>query len=229
MKRYFLAILFYLLLAANAVAQQSALGISMGSGISNTYHDNFSKEAGKRAFILDLNYQLTIAQHFTIKSGLSLERKGSQHEPFWCPTGEETNPYNVHFDYSYATVPLLPGVTFGKKIRYNVYCGPYFSFLLKRKLTKNDEFRNDVIVKQASNQKNIDFGLTSGAGIEIPIFNKFFIPIEFRYNLGLMNISNERLYYHEVLLNETYSEDMVVKHTAWYVMIGLKTYIGSNR
>lgn len=227
MKQHLYVLLFFTVCISSGIAQQSSLGISLGSGKSNTRKEVY-KELSKQGFILDVSYQRNFFRHFTIKTGLSFEKKGSQQEPFWCATGEEDNPYNVHFDYYYATIPVLPGFVFGKKVKYNFYCGPYFSLLMNTHLSDNDVFRNDVIVEQASNHNPMDFGLTTGTSIEIPISKNVFIPIEIRYNRGLLNTSKERLHYNDILTNETYSEDMVVKHDAWYVMFGLKTYLSKN-
>ncbi|AEV32017.1 porin family protein [Owenweeksia hongkongensis] len=221
MKKSLFSLLILVSIVASATGQRSALGISIGSGFSSTRNE-YSSEAWKQGFIINLEYSWYLTRRLALRTGLAFEKKGSKFDPVWCATGEFENPYNVHFDYYYASIPVLVNLSFGQKIKYNVYAGPYFSRLLRTDLDANDEFRNDVIVEQASNHRAIDFGLSTGTSIDIPIAKNLCIPIELRYNCGLLNTSKERLHHYNVIDNKTYSEDMVVKHNALYLMIGLK-------
>ena len=205
-------ILFVLFLSFCAQAQRHSIGFLLGSGLTSTKQPEGLGECYIVGYYADFNYQFQLNRFFSLRTGLAYEQKGSQGGILWCPMGEDRNPYNIHFDYSYATLPILVNFHAGKHVIFNTYLGGYYSLLLKTELADYDQFRSDYLVSIADNHNNHDYGIIWGLGIEVPISDRFSIPLEYKKHLGLANICAGR----------TEKHVMHQIHEAFYVTLGLR-------
>ncbi len=135
-------------------------------------------------------FQRNTAGILSFRTNLAYERKGSSWSgPVTDDQGNSLGQMTAHFNYDYLTVPLLVRASFGNKIRFFVNAGPYFSYLVNQ----TNVFKGDQIktVKQDETflYKRYDIGITTGAGVAVPVGTKLSINFEVRNNLGLFDIS----------------------------------------
>jgi len=198
--RYISSLVFIsLLLSASLFAQQNKfdIGVEGGPGISKFYGSDASHLQPIVAGSAGVAFQYNFPKIFSIRTGLDYERKG------WEATVTFIDVYgnpvattldNFHFDY--LTIPVLARATFGKKVRFFVNAGPYFSVLLRTAgiLGGSTGIIPQEIVNATSTFKPFDFGISAGAGIEIPIIERFGITVEARNNVGLINVADKPIY-----------------------------------
>jgi hypothetical protein len=103
------------------------------------------------------------------------------------PIGELT----FHSNFDYLTIPILGRLTFGKKIEFYVNAGPYLGYLLKQKdITEASGEYPKTEIDNTDNFEKLDFGLTTGLGMNYPLLEKLLLTVEIRNNLGLTNTSS---------------------------------------
>ena len=139
-----------------------------------------------------LTFQYNFSKLISLRTNISFERKGlttksQATDEYGNPIGELT----FHSNFNYLTLPLLCRLTFGKKINFYVNAGPYLGYLLKQKnITEAFGEYPKTETDNIDNFERLDFGLTTGLGMNFPIQEKLLLSVEIRNNLGLTNISS---------------------------------------
>ena len=139
-----------------------------------------------------LSFQYNFSKLVALRTNISFERKGlttkiQATDEYGNPIGELT----FHSNFNYLTLPLLGRLTFGKKINFYVNAGPYLGYLLKQKdITEAFGEYPKTEMDNTDNFKRLDFGITSGLGMNFPIQEKLLLSVEIRNNFGLTNISS---------------------------------------
>lgn len=207
----------FLLASVFASGQHHFFGLSFGPGYTTTKQPDALPEPAKIGFYVDLNYQYRINRFFKLQSGLAYETKGSNAgNPFWCTVGEDENPYNVHFDYQYLTLPLLANLQFGRQVQFNTYLGGYLSYMIQANARADDNIRNNYILSVAENHNEYDWGMIWGIGIQVNLTEKISVPLDFKNHIGLQNVSKGVDKYGNVLSSF---------HHAYYLTVGLQYVI----
>ncbi len=164
-----------------------------GPSLTNLYGNNQSKKyfkpiAGGYAGIL---VQYNFSQHFSLRSGLTYERTGTN---FLVDTYDVNIDCIYHFDY--VTIPVLVKAQFGKKVRFYVNIGPYFSYLINQQyLAKEGKKYHDITSEVNDvvpvNKNRTNYGMVGGLGIEIKIRHNASITIGVNDFLGLCNTKKQ--------------------------------------
>lgn len=160
-----------------------------GNDIIKQYHQPTVGYSG------GLFFQYNFPKTFSLRTGISFERKGSEFNSTITYTdiigniiGSEKIIARIHFDY--LTMPLLVRATVGKKIKYFFNAGLFFGYLVKQTFVyKQSTYLPAHTTDNIDNDKRFDTGVTAGLGLSIPIRDKFLISCEIRNNLGLYNVS----------------------------------------
>ena len=190
-------LVFVLTMTAESFAQ--SFGVKAGLNLSNmlmkdddnTYSDDYKMNPG---FHFGPTIQFPITEMFSFETGLLLSTKGYKHSEKDGFAGEKQKQEGK-LNLYYLDIPLTAKASFdmgGVKI-YGVF-GPYLGMGISGKskieITENGETETEEHdVNFGSDEaeddlKGLDYGLTTGAGIELKS-----IAIGITYNLGLANIS----------------------------------------
>lgn len=119
-------------------------------------------------------------------ANVNYERKTSKttYTDFYDPTREIDGRFRMH----YITVPVNIKTYFGSKKNFFVHAGPYAAFFIDDTFLAEETIENEYAGD--SEFKKLDFGLTSGIGMRIPVSGKNLISLGFRINLGLAHVSD---------------------------------------
>jgi hypothetical protein len=158
-------------------------------------------------YSIGLSFEYFMSDQFSLKSGLAYEMKGAESDIFLTDNyGNPSGTDILIFHYNYLTLPVMGSFSTKGKVKFYINAGPYFGFLINQKLKSSLE--NTDITNQS---KRLDFGLSCGLGLNIPIGKKLLLDLGLRENLGLKNISD---------LN--YNYDSRIATNSFGLLIGLK-------
>lgn len=183
--------IFFLSGTATILSQPATwqFGIEAGAGFRSLKIDPPYPSLDTRAgfsYTGGMSIQYNIDDTWAIKIGAAYEKKGTDFDRTDIQT-------DGHVDLNYIAIPLLFRSKFGKGIKYFTNVGPYLGIFLSNRTTINAYSGNpSVEINNDSSTKSIDFGLSLGFGLEIPVSSTGAITLEIRDNLGLTNISRSK-------------------------------------
>lgn len=103
------------------------------------------------------------------------------------PFTQERTYSRVRYDMTYADVPLLAGVAFGRQVRPVAYAGPYggLRFNARNRYTYSDT--GLTTTRETDDVALLDYGVIAGIGAEIP--TRFYrVVIDVRATFGLASV-----------------------------------------
>ena len=150
-----------------------------------------------------LSFIYRFSKHFALQSDLLFERKGyklkgESNSLFkYTPGGYYTLDNRLSLDY--VTIPMLVNVSFGEKFTLYFNAGIYAAMLINARCTgtayttTSTESSYQVYKITVYNDidgymKSNDWGWAAGGGLQYPVFKKYKLDLEFRYNQGFSNI-----------------------------------------
>jgi len=196
-----LLLIGFLLNSIFIIGQNSKIDIGIEGGISyislrgNNLVEYMNDDLSY-GFLSSLNISYNFSEYISLKTSIGYERKGTSVndlaflDEFGSTICNEECKYKLNLDY--LTIPLFIQFTYGNKINLFANTGPYIGFLLKGKEVINGapNQTSDIENIVTNNFKKTDFGISFGIGAKYNIKEKFFISLEIRDNLGLINISS---------------------------------------
>ncbi|MBA3681717.1 MAG: PorT family protein [Bacteroidetes bacterium] len=197
----------------NTTAQQHKfeVGVEGGAGITSMWGNALVTKYNDPmiGFAYGATFQYNFPKIFSIKTNLFYERKGCvTRGTFLEPSGFTSGIFISRSNFDYLTMPVLLRANFGKKLKFFINTGPYFGYLIRQTYS----FKGVNFPKTTSDNttyfKNLDVGLTMGAGISIPLTKELVLSWEVRNNLGLYNISKWPVYNNGTL--NTYSNNFLL-------------------
>jgi len=177
-----------------------------GNSMSGTVDMRFSYSSG-------LTTEYFFNSQISLKSGLSYERKGSKTAISMTDNkGLANGTMHVSNNYDYLILPVLASYSTKGEIKEFFNVGPYFGYLISQKTISSsyDNYPTKTIDNSA-NTKKIDFGLSLGCGMSIPVGDKFLFDLGFKGNFGFINTSKK----------ET-NDHVLTKTNSFGLLIGLK-------
>lgn len=126
-----------ILISINSYGQINRYSIGTESGVGLTYlrESKFGPDqllkVGHSTGIMG---QLDLTKSISIKTGLYYERKSSRVEyDIFHKNNQLKDKFKMSESYDYLTLPVLLKFSVGKKVRYFVNAGIYYSSLLQKK------------------------------------------------------------------------------------------------
>lgn len=192
MKKIVLFLLIVIPFLSFSQEHRFSIGVTASPTLTSTRGtSSFVKyEESKMAFSFGATFNYKIHRNFSLQADLSFERKGSvQHiEESKSQGYYEGTSFKVNNNFDYLTLPLLARATFGNKVNFFVNAGPFVGFLLRQEEVRTAEGFPTDRINYTDVYKRFDAGITIGAGVLIPIKERFSISFEGRNNLGLVDI-----------------------------------------
>jgi hypothetical protein len=191
-----LSILFSaMLLSYFSIAQDSKFefGIQLGPNITNMRYASStvqSKRAPQIAGTAGLFLQYNISNMFAIRTDPAFERLSDKSTEiiFTDPNGKSIGSGKMYFHYDYISVPILVRASIGNQVKFFLNAGPSLGFLFNQ-TTISELTTQTSKTKNTDRYQTLNFGITSGIGIALPVNEAFSLSLELRNNFGLSNIS----------------------------------------
>ncbi len=165
-------------------AQTIELGFTAGPSLASVrvspVPDAQHKPMVSFAFGPTLTYHLS--NNLAISSGLLLDRKGTEVETFISPSTTRIN-------FDYLSLPVMVRYSFGNFVKWYVNAGPYVSYLVQEQRSFSNSTTFAAESKNTDDFKPMDFGLSGGIGLRVPVMCNVYFNTELRHNYGLHNIS----------------------------------------
>lgn len=196
------------------------LGLQGGPNLTNMRYESYLIQSNRYPQIAGMGglfVQYNISNMFALRMDPAFERlaNNSGEINYTDPSGNIIGTGIIRFHYDYVTVPVLLRACIGNKIKYFLNAGPSLSFLLGQK-TITDSPRGNSTTTNTNNYKTLNFGLTGGIGMAIPIKEKFSLSFELRNNYGLSNIYVSS------------SSNSAIKTNATSLLVGFSYKLGKN-
>ncbi len=161
------------------------LGYNM-SDIGNNANDISEEGSGIN---VGLAADYFFSDRWSIKGKLIYDQKGWDNGFIDILSFDPANPltrYRTDFNLNYLTVPVMANWHFGKKRNFYLDFGPYVGFLLSADETT---FNNNV----DEYFNSIDFGISFGIGVKIPVSDKLKISFELEEQDGFSYVFKNNL------------------------------------
>ena len=156
-------------------------GVNFSLAGNNTGNSNLST-----AFNLSASADYFFSSRWSLKSKLIYDKKGWDNgfveNPSFDPSLQSS--YKTNFNLNYLTILVLASWHFGKKRNWQLHFGPYTGFLLNA-----NETTFGTKLTQAFT--TVDFGLSLGVGVKIPISDKLKLSLEYDEQTGFTEIFKE--------------------------------------
>jgi hypothetical protein len=153
-------------------------------------------------YVLDKNWDLEIGIGYCQK-GIDLNYHSTSHTESNGNTIVTRESVIKNFRSNYITLPAAIKLKLGAKKHFYLTGGVYTAFLLKMNINKETNAKdvmtydtNHLFISEMKSEDHfnegylhrIDFGLTGGAGFEIPLNDKWSFGLDMRINKGFVNL-----------------------------------------
>lgn len=161
--------------------------------------------------VVGLSFEYFLVPNFSLKSNLNLEQKNNSYTGVISSISydNEALPIRKSFQiknkntYNYISLATMAKYYFGPDHSFFINGGFFYAHLNKDKTTtesKEIEFVNPEPTQRsnyplAESFNHSDYGVTLGIGKSFIINDKFGLSIEFRDNLGLINVIEDTMKY----------------------------------
>lgn len=166
------------------------LGIESGMGIRSLKGHIEGIVVGKTAMGIGqtggISLQYYFSNEFCIKVGLLYAKKGAKSKwEYLDDNGNRISFQTTSLEFNYISFPFLFRYELGKKVKYFANLGPFLSVLVG-----NPSDQLGSVIDITDDLNSLDFGMSSGIGVQFPLQKKLHISLELRNDLGLVDISN---------------------------------------
>ncbi|MEO6667859.1 MAG: porin family protein [Ferruginibacter sp.] len=207
-----LPITFAFMFSAVGQPSISSIGIETGPSVTSVRgNEIIQRQNNSIGYAFNIFYQHHLNKIFSLHSSIGYERKGSEFSLVATDyTGMPIGKVHGYSRWNYLTMPVMIRATFGKRINYFVNAGPYIAYLLKQVYGNKAGVLPAGQTNNINNDQRIDFGISLGAGLSLPLTKNIALSFEARDNLGLYNVSKAK-----VINNGT------IKHNSINVLFGI--------
>jgi len=174
------------------------LGTEVGPNIAFLYGNTmlFDYNVPGFGFSTGISFQYNFKKIFSLKTNVFFERKTECRKgqiEIYDELGNSLGMGKGHTNFDYIILPVLFRINIGNQIKFFVNVGPYFGLLLQEKEIGKVPGKDKITVLRYWN-KQFDMGMSLGIGVLFPIISRYAISLEYRDNLGLINISKLPVY-----------------------------------
>jgi opacity protein-like surface antigen len=206
-------------------------GWNISRNIGEQHNNSYSVRNG---FSAGLSLVYRYSENSSLQTDVLFERKGykmkdsSDFHFRYVPGDYPVDEVDTKIDIDYIVIPLLYNVRFGNPVSFYFNTGPYMGLNLNARCTgiAINESSSDNSYSLTETHiyddiegyiKDIDCGWVLGGGIQFPVFGRYKLDIELRYNCGLRNIFDP-LYNNQMADNY---EDKTIKNESFSLMAGV--------
>jgi hypothetical protein len=172
-------------------------GIVGGIGLRNLRGNELLKKNNTSApgFAGGLSFQYNFSEKIALHMDVAFDRKGAVgHVDQLDSNGNSVGKITTHSNFDYLTLPLMLRYTMHKKVDLFFQVGGYGAYLLKQNFVVKQGDTGKVVVDNSYKDQPLDFGISLGFGLSIPIKERLALNFEIRDNFGLFNVSKVEVY-----------------------------------
>lgn len=190
-------VFIFLLFSISAFSQQNKWNVGIVGGPSITalrmVNSKLEPPTPTAGFYFGISGRYNFTKNFSIHTELAFDRKGAvNNTTFTDASGNVLSTSKLATQFNYLTLPLLLRASVGSKVEYFLQAGPCVSYLLNQTY----KYSNTSVDQNAVHKSNgtmfrpdIDFGISAGLGIVVPVKEKITISFELRENYGLIDLT----------------------------------------
>lgn len=195
---YTLLILFFIGFSCDAQKYRAVykLGIEGGPSLTKLRGNEYlnANYISTIAYATGLSFQVLVPKKsLSFKTNLFYEKKGAVTDDIFITdaTGSVRGTTNNSISLTYITIPAMLRVRTKGRVGVFANAGGFVGFLLKDEtvIGAKDTMPQQTIDNTEKDNK-LDGGFSFGAGLEIPIKEKFTLSFELRDNIGVYDINN---------------------------------------
>ncbi|MBA7540799.1 hypothetical protein ES705_33102 [subsurface metagenome] len=207
-------------------------GLNISRNIGEQHNNSYSVGNG---FSTGISLVYRYNENSSLQTDVLFERKGynmqdSSDSYFRYVSGDyPVDEVDTKIDIDYLVISLLYNARFGNPVSFYFNTGPYAGLNLNARCTgiAINEYSSGNSYSLTETHvyddiegyiKDIDLGWVLGGGIQFPVFGRYKMDIEFRYNYGLINIFDQ-LYNNQRAKS---NEDNTIKNESLNLMVGLQ-------
>jgi len=184
-----------LAIATSSFAQQTKIetGIFGGIGLRNLRGNDILKKNNTSApgFAGGLSFQYNFSEKIALHMDVTFDKKGAvAHVDQLDSNGNSVGKITTHSNFDYLTLPIMLRYTLHKKVDLFIEAGGFAAYLLKQNFVVKQNDTGKVVVDNSYKDKPLDFGISLGIGLCIPIKERLALNFEIRDNFGLFNVSD---------------------------------------
>ena len=150
-------------------------------------------EQPRFGFSTGLSFRYHFHKNFSIETNPAIDRKRS-----YAPKAiidEEPDPLygspDIASQYDCLTIPIRVRYSVGKKVKFFVSAGPYFSYMFGLTLLFKEANGSEIgPLRYTGFYKQFEFGISSAVGLVVPISDFLQLHFEVRNNTGMNDIGN---------------------------------------
>ena len=186
-----------LLTHASFSQNEMRVGVNSGATLSKFRGNDIIKNTNPGiGFLIGLSFEYSLSQNISLKTNLNYSRKSfSNTSNGFELHGFSSKEIKTRTNYDYLELPILIKYVVDNSERFFVNGGPFLGYLLKAESKTKGFLDNDSTVLN----KKMDLGLSIGIGTIFRFDDKNNLSIELRNNLGLINISDVKVYRNETV------------------------------
>lgn len=204
-KSILVIVLIFTIISSKAQIKKTEIGFYGGVGISNNWgHDNIIYSPIKLVTPrVGASISIGINKYFELNGNIAYETKGEKYLRVSGLTDIAGNGLassgDISYKFNYVTSCVLARglIGIGSNIKVFVNGGPYIGYMINAKYISkvnnpamiNGGYFTGANTDISNNYKNLDYGITAGAGILYSLLENLKITFELRRNIGLYNIS----------------------------------------
>lgn len=182
----------------NSKAQNFSLGGKVGVNLASVTGEDSDEYANpKFGWNFGVVGKYNLHDYFVLQCEINHTERGCYFETVMA-SGSKSTTEKFYENYNYLELPVLLKMGAGKNVKFDVFGGPVFSYLLKAKKKGNiikeikSQTFSEIISKTPidENLKNdmpeYDFGFVFGCGLNIPKSKELELIIDLRYYMSFV-------------------------------------------
>lgn len=201
-------------MSSTVFSQDKLIGFKCGLSLNNVNSKNFLSDTNNRyGFVGGLTYDYPLKNDFYASVELLFAQKGFKDDfMFTNESGEPLKEGTTNFDYSYLSIPLKYGYSFGRKLRFNINVGLLPSILILAKIkTFSLEEMKMVTFRNTDLPDRIDLAGLAEIGCNYALNEQFLLCPSITYTHSVTNFTNKN-----------YMAGSTVRHWGLAISVGLK-------
>lgn len=211
-----------ILLSYSSIAQDSKfeLGLQGGPNLTNMRYASdliqssmYPQIAGTAGLFLQYNISKTFA--LRVDPGFERLADKTDETTLTNQSGNIIGTGKIHYHYDYISIPVLVRASIGNQVKFFLNAGPNLGFLLNQS-SISDYPTAKSKTNNTDSYQTLNFGITSGIGVALPIKEAFALSFELRNNFGLSNI------------NINSNSNFAIKTNATSLLIGFAYKLGKS-
>ncbi len=166
------------------------LNTAFGTAVNKDYKDNLL------GFNIGGHFKINTSNRFGIKAILHYEQNGWTYRSltFENNTGTTFGKGDVLFKLNYIYLPILAEYSFGNKLKFYTDAGIFLGALLNNQIItkiKEPVPPNEITTtkSKSDSRRPVNFGISFGAGLQIPFSPTLKLGVNILDDYGLLNIN----------------------------------------